>query len=80
MFTHPAYETVANLVIVISDELHKFAADYDAGEFHGVHDEMPQVKALINRAREIEEEGFDDLDAIQWWLLDVAIIGPRLWD
>jgi len=78
MSAYPAYETVANLVLVTGTELRKFVAAYDAGQFYGVHDEMPQVPALIDQAQKIQEDRFDDLDVIQTWLLDVAIIGPSL--
>jgi len=80
MSAYPAYETVSNLVIVISSELRRFTAAYDAGEFYGVHNEMPQVRALIRQAQEIEEDEFHHLAVIQSWLLDVAIVGPGLWD
>ena len=77
---YPAYETVANLVVVITTELRKFAAAHAAGEFSGFHAEMPYVTDLIDRATDLQESAFADLDAVQFWLLDVAIIGPQLWD
>ena len=77
---YPAYETVANLVVVVSTELQRFAHAYDTGEFHCVHDEMPEVRDLISRAAELQDDAFCDLDAVQSWLLDVAIVSPRLWD
>ena len=77
---YPVYETVSNLVLVVAAELRKFAAAHDAGEFHGVHDEISHVRELIDRSGQLEEQAFDDLDAVQFWLLDVAIISSHLWD
>lgn len=77
---YPAYETVANLVVVIAVELRKFVDAYKTNQFYGVHDEMPQILDLIARAQDLQDSAFDDLDAVQSWLLDVAIVGPQLWD
>ena len=63
---YPAYETVSNLVLVVTTELRKFAAAYDAREFHRVHDEMSHVRELIHRSSQLEEQAFDDLDAVQF--------------
>ena len=80
MSAYPAYETVANLVVIVASELRKYTTAYDEGEFYGTHAEIPQVRALIDQAQEIEKDEFHDLTTIQTWLLDVAIIGPSLWD
>jgi len=80
MDIHPAYETVSNLVVVISAELRQYVEAYESGEFHGIHNEMPQVHALITHAQDIRDAEYHDLNAIQSWLLDVAIVGPTLWD
>ena len=80
MSAYPAYEAVSNLVVVISAELGQYVEAYESGEFHGTHDEMPQVRALISQAQDIRDDEFHDLNAIQSWLLDVAIVGPTLWD
>ena len=80
MSAYPAYETVANLVVAIAAELRNYANAYDKGEFHSTHSEIPQVRALINRAQEMKEDEFHHLGTIQCWLLDVAIVGPQLWD
>ena len=80
MSAYPVYETVANLVVAINTELEAFAAAHASGEFVGVHAEIPYVQDLITRAADLKEDAFADLDAVQSWLLDVAIVGPHLWD
>ena len=79
----PAYSHCSNSIRVLTAILVDFLAyaSYEREGFHCDHDaELPAIRDLIARSKAMEEDGFYELDAIQDWLLEFAVIAPGLWD
>lgn len=79
----PAYAHCSNSVRVLTAILEDFLAyaSYEREGFHCDHtDHLPHIRGLIARAKAMEEESLYQLDAIQDWIVDYAVIAPQLWD
>lgn len=77
---YPEYASVTNMVLAVMAVLQRFDDAIDTPKFHCQHPERPQVWDLINRGRHIVEDGASNLDEIESYMLDVALITPYLWD
>ena len=60
--------------------LEEYYKEEKKGNFQYKHEEMPDVKDLLNQYRIIERNQFKDFIKMAKWLEDVALLIPSLWD
>lgn len=76
MFYDAASQIVQQTAIVLAG----YVAEYHAGSFHCVHEEIGEVEDLLDRYKKLKADGFSELLDCQAWLRRVADLLPRLWD